>query len=56
MASVTPTESVTAQGNAGWLYVGRDETGPKLEIITVELADPQRQLVVHVMPTALRRK
>lgn len=56
MASVAPTAIVTALGNTGLLYVGQDQTGRELEIITVELANPERRLVVHVMPTALRRK
>ncbi|MBK8462395.1 MAG: hypothetical protein IPL36_04995 [Nigerium sp.] len=47
MASTTPTAVVTKRGEQGWLYVAADERG-------VELADGAL-LVVHVMPTALRR-
>lgn len=56
IATAVATRMVTNQGADGWLYIGYDETGRELEVITVELADPQRVLVVHVMPTALRRK
>lgn len=35
-------------------WIGPDDRGLELEIIAVELAD--LWLVIHVMPTALRRK
>jgi len=54
MASTTLTAVVTKRGEQGWLYVAADEGGVELEIIVVELADGAL-LVVHVMPTALRR-
>lgn len=55
MASTTPTVVVTKRGDQGWLYMADDDRGVELEIIAVELADGAL-LVVHVMPTALRRK
>ncbi len=35
-------------------WIGADDRGVELEIIVVELSD--LWLVIHVMPTALRRK
>lgn len=55
MASTTPTVIVTKRGDQGWLYLADDDRGVELEVIAVELADGAL-LVVHVMPTALRRK
>lgn len=55
MASTAPTVVVTKRGEQGWLYVGSDDRGVGLEIIAVELGDGDL-LVVHLIPTALRRK
>jgi hypothetical protein len=59
MATVTPVETVTKQGAVGWLYVGRDERDRELEVIAVEIQDSKSGdpclLVIHVMPTSLRR-
>jgi hypothetical protein len=56
MASTTPVSTVTVQGNLGWLYVGLDERDRELEILAVEVGEPETYLlVVHVMPTTLRR-
>jgi len=47
-------------GNPAWRYVGRDERERELEIVAVELDDtPEGDavlLVIHVMPTQLRRR
>ncbi|MEO3784495.1 hypothetical protein ABGB12_14255 [Actinocorallia sp. B10E7] len=37
-----------------WVWVGADERGVELEVIALLL--PQMLLVIHVMPTALRRR
>lgn len=58
MVTVAPSVTITPQGNAAWLYVGRDERDRKLEIIAVELGSEadgdEVLLVLHVMPTRLR--
>jgi hypothetical protein len=54
MSTVTPTESTTASGNRALLWVGTDDRGVELEIIAAVL--PEFYLVVHVMPTTLRRR
>jgi hypothetical protein len=60
MATVAPSVTITPQGNAAWLYVGRDERDRELEIIAVELGSEadgdEVLLVLHVMPTRLRRR
>ena len=60
MARTTPTGVVTEQGNPAWRYVGRDERERELEIVAVELDDTPNGdavlLVIHVMPTQLRRR
>jgi len=60
MARTTPTGVVTEQGNPAWRYVGRDERERELEIVAVELDDTAEGddvlLVIHVMPTQLRRR
>ena len=38
------------------LWIGVDERGRELEIIGVPLWDQDIALIVHVMPTAFRRK
>jgi hypothetical protein len=58
MATSTPTAMMTGQGNAAWLYIGLDESDRELEVIAVEIwpdQDPPYLLVIHVMPTSLRR-
>jgi hypothetical protein len=58
MATTTPTEVTTAQGNPGWRYVGRDQRNRDLEIIAVEVTlddGASYLLVIHVMPITLRR-
>lgn len=56
MTTVAPRMTTTLQGNAAWLYVGRDERDRELEIIAVELETEGDGvlLVLHVMPTRLR--
>lgn len=54
MSAVTPTESKTASGNRALLWVGTDDRGVALEIVAAVL--PDLYLVVHVMPTTLRRR
>lgn len=53
MSTTTPQEVTTATGNPAPLWVGLDDRGIELEIIAAVL--PNQYLVVHVMPTALRR-
>jgi hypothetical protein len=58
MARSTPTAMMTGQGNAAWLYIGLDESDRELEVIAVEIwpdQDLPYLLVIHVMPTSLRR-
>jgi hypothetical protein len=54
MSTVDPTESVTTGGEAALLWVGADDRGVELEIVAAVL--PEMYLVIHVMPTALRRR
>jgi hypothetical protein len=53
MSTVKPTESVTTAGSAALLWIGADDRGAELEIVATVL--PDLYLVIHVMPTALRR-
>lgn len=53
ISTTTPHQVTTATGHHGLLWVGDDDRGIELEIIAVVL--PDRYLVIHVMPTALRR-
>ena len=53
MATVEPTESVTTAGHPALPWIGTDDRGVELEIVAAML--PDLYLVVHVMPTALRR-
>jgi hypothetical protein len=58
IASTIPTAATTEHGDAAWLYVGRDERGRELEIIAIEIEPVDATgylLVIHVMPTSLRR-
>jgi len=54
MTTVDPTESTTTSGEAALLWVGTDDRGVELEIVAAVL--PELYLVIHVMPTALRRR
>jgi hypothetical protein len=57
--TVEPTPRTTVGGANAWLWLGPDERGRELEIIAVEI-DPGNGdhylLVIHVMPTGLRRR
>lgn len=53
MNTVTPIATTTNSGNEALLWIGPDDRGIELEIIAVVLAD--MVLVIHVMPTALRK-
>jgi len=55
MATVNSSEITTDQGERGWLYLGPDDRGLELEVITVEL-ETGDLLVIHAMPTALRER
>jgi hypothetical protein len=44
----------TAEYNERLLYVGPDHTGLELEILAIE--QPDRLLVIHVMPTEWRNR
>jgi hypothetical protein len=54
MATVQPTNTTTSSGSQALLWVGPDDRGVELEIVAVVL--PELYLVIHVMPTALRRE
>jgi hypothetical protein len=53
MSTVEPAESMTTAGSAALLWIGTDDRGVELEIVAAVL--PDLYLVIHVMPTALRR-
>lgn len=55
MGSATPERlPATDTGPARLLWVGDDDRGLELEVVALEFDD--RYLVIHVMPTQLRRK
>lgn len=54
MSNATPLPVTTATGDRALLWIGVDDRGIELEIVAVVL--PDTHLVVHVMPTALRRR
>ena len=55
IATVTPTEvAATDEFDARRVWLGPDDRGVDLEIVALVL--PTELLVIHVMPTALRRK
>jgi hypothetical protein len=54
MSTVQPTESTPSAGNTALLWIGTDDRGIELEIVAAVLSD--LYLVIHVMPTALRRE
>ncbi|WP_163542045.1 hypothetical protein [Occultella kanbiaonis] len=49
----TVTETTTTRGEIALRYVGADDRGIELEFVSVVV--PDGLLVIHVMPTALRR-
>jgi hypothetical protein len=52
-ASAGPTRA-TATADARLVWIGEDDRGIELEIVALDLNDAI--VVVHVMPTALRRR
>jgi len=54
MATVQPINTTTGSGSQALLWVGPDDRGVELEIVAVVL--PELYLVIHAMPTALRRE
>ncbi|HEY3717416.1 MAG TPA: hypothetical protein VGL39_23065 [Jatrophihabitantaceae bacterium] len=53
MNTVTPIATTTNSGNQALLWVGLDDRGIELEVIAAVL--PDMAVVIHVMPTELRR-
>lgn len=53
MQTGTITETTTSRGESAVQYLGPDTRGVELEVIAVVV--PDGLLVIHVMPTALRR-
>lgn len=53
MSTAIPTQTKTSSGNEALLWIGPDDRGVELEIVAAVL--PDLYLVVHVMPTGLRR-
>lgn len=57
MHDITATDPVNIAAHSGLdarlVWVGVDDRGIELEIIALDL--PQAIIVIHVMPTALRR-
>jgi hypothetical protein len=52
--TVAPTAvPATAVADARLVWIGPDDRGMELEIVALDL--PDEWLVIHVMPTALRR-
>jgi hypothetical protein len=45
----------TVMPDGKWLYVADDERGRELEVVAARL-DNGDLLIIHVMPTALRRR
>jgi hypothetical protein len=54
MATATGTPATTARGEPAVLWVGPDDRGLELEGIAVR--QPDQLLIIHVMPTALRKE
>ncbi|MDR1079227.1 MAG: hypothetical protein LBL55_11360 [Propionibacteriaceae bacterium] len=58
----TPAVTETPSGETALRWTGEDTTGRELEIVAVVLEpsdyplNPDKALVIHVMPTALRGK
>ena len=57
-APVEPTVGVRPSGEPEYCWVGDDDRGLELEIIgvIVEIDGEPTMLIIHAMPTALRRK
>lgn len=59
MATSTPEAVTTTRGDSASRWIGEDDRGVELEIIAVEQFDHETGelllLVIHVMPTALRK-
>lgn len=53
MATLDPTVVPATGEEERWAWTGPDDRGVELEVIAVAL--PDLLLVIHVMPTALRR-
>jgi hypothetical protein len=53
MSTAIPMHATTSSGNQALLWIGPDDRGVELEIVAAVL--PDFNLVVHVMPTGLRR-
>ncbi len=53
METVEPVSARSNSGNEALVWVGLDDRGLELEIVAVVL--PDLYVVIHVMPTALRR-
>lgn len=59
IATVEPAHTSTLGGVDAWIWIGFDERGRELEIIAIDVGPPNDQpyrLVIHVMPTQLRRQ
>lgn len=60
MATATPSVSASSKGEPRDDWIGSDDRGVELEITAVQATDLRSDetilLVLHVMPTALRRK
>jgi hypothetical protein len=59
MHKVPSARTTTIGGADAWLWIGSDERGRELEIIAVDLTPAEGEpylLVIHVMPTQLRRR
>jgi hypothetical protein len=52
IATATPTSVTTNDGTRGRRYVGPDQNGQVLEVITIDV--PGDVLVIHVMPYIYR--
>ena len=53
--TIEATQTIsTTTGEMLWAWVGDDERGRELEIVAVE--KPGALVVIHVMPTSLRRR
>jgi len=53
MANTVGHTATTDRGDRAVLWVGVDDRGIELEVVAV--LHPEQLLVIHVMPTALRR-
>jgi hypothetical protein len=53
VASQRVAATATATANARLVWIGEDDRGIELEIVALDLDDAV--VVIHVMPTAMRR-